>query len=450
MEREREEHERELSAMSSSSQQSLQALQTLAQSPPSSPPSESRTFAVEMAITLSDIGNVLRQMNDFVGSATAYKECLDLFLVGLLQNGMEIQNKFNAIVEQFKLEKMQEQKEQRARVGHRQLMGTTATTSSMGLLGGMEGLVGAMGGGGHASSSCYYNGSTTTTSAAIAAELQQTQEQSDQQHIFHLLETQQNINRKQVGAILARHPGYRAAVRGISILLRDIPLAKFVTSLNAGSSRVRDNNNNDHNNNGGNNRRRRRRPPEEVLKSTDAALANCEGRGSGGVSGLGLGLGGALGATPNMDGDSITSLLGGFASLNCSPSIMDSNTSSTAAAAAAASMSQCPLAPNASPTCVAFDLQHHHNHQHQHNEHQHQTNNDGLKSTSSSSKEELFELTDRCGTSRPSILSSQNNNDSAAAAALSPHHYSYEGLAPLEKSLRLALNRFPGVAAILG
>ena len=48
---------------------------------------ESRAYATDMAITFGDIGNVLREMNDFIGSAAAYKECLDLFLEGLVEGG---------------------------------------------------------------------------------------------------------------------------------------------------------------------------------------------------------------------------------------------------------------------------------------------------------------------------------------------------------------------------
>mmetsp|Transcript_15778 Transcript_15778/g.25922 ORF Transcript_15778/g.25922 Transcript_15778/m.25922 type:complete len:341 (+) Transcript_15778:135-1157(+) len=59
-----------------------------------------RDYALEMAITLSHIGDVMRRLNDFVGAARAYKECLDLFLEGLIDNGMMLKTRLNEIERQ--------------------------------------------------------------------------------------------------------------------------------------------------------------------------------------------------------------------------------------------------------------------------------------------------------------------------------------------------------------
>ena len=55
----------------------------------------SRECALEMAITLSNIGDATRKMNDFVASAEAYKECFDLFLEGLIDDGIMLKTKLN-------------------------------------------------------------------------------------------------------------------------------------------------------------------------------------------------------------------------------------------------------------------------------------------------------------------------------------------------------------------
>jgi len=70
---------------------------------------EGKQFAVDMAITLSDIGNVLREMNDFLGAAVAYKECLDLFLEGLIDGGGTLKRKL------MELEYEEDYEEQEAR-----------------------------------------------------------------------------------------------------------------------------------------------------------------------------------------------------------------------------------------------------------------------------------------------------------------------------------------------
>ena len=58
---------------------------------------ESKQYAMGMAITLSDIGNVLREMNDFLGAAAAYKQCLDLFIEGLVEDGGSLKRKLAEI-----------------------------------------------------------------------------------------------------------------------------------------------------------------------------------------------------------------------------------------------------------------------------------------------------------------------------------------------------------------
>ncbi len=59
-----------------------------------------RDYALEMAITLSNIGDAMRRLNDFVGAAEAYKECLDLFLEGLVDNGIMLKTRLNEIEQQ--------------------------------------------------------------------------------------------------------------------------------------------------------------------------------------------------------------------------------------------------------------------------------------------------------------------------------------------------------------
>lgn len=55
----------------------------------------SREYALEMAITLSNVGDTTRRMNDFVASAEAYKECFDLFLESLIDDGIILKTKLN-------------------------------------------------------------------------------------------------------------------------------------------------------------------------------------------------------------------------------------------------------------------------------------------------------------------------------------------------------------------
>jgi hypothetical protein len=57
-------------------------------------------YAMDMAITLSYMGDAMRRVNDFVGAAESYKECLDLFLEGLIDNGVILKMKLNEIEQQ--------------------------------------------------------------------------------------------------------------------------------------------------------------------------------------------------------------------------------------------------------------------------------------------------------------------------------------------------------------
>mmetsp|Transcript_20458 Transcript_20458/g.29291 ORF Transcript_20458/g.29291 Transcript_20458/m.29291 type:complete len:333 (+) Transcript_20458:38-1036(+) len=59
-----------------------------------------KDYALEMAVTLSYIGDVMRRVNDFIGAAKAYKECLDLFLEGLIDNGITLKTRLNEIEQQ--------------------------------------------------------------------------------------------------------------------------------------------------------------------------------------------------------------------------------------------------------------------------------------------------------------------------------------------------------------
>eukprot|EP00581_Thalassiosira_minuscula_P021179 CAMPEP_0184441394 /NCGR_PEP_ID=MMETSP0738-20130409/756062_1 /TAXON_ID=385413 /ORGANISM="Thalassiosira miniscula, Strain CCMP1093" /LENGTH=280 /DNA_ID=CAMNT_0026809319 /DNA_START=99 /DNA_END=939 /DNA_ORIENTATION=- len=54
---------------------------------------KSKELAIDMALTLRKIGNLLREMNDFVGAAEVYKECLDTFLEGLIEGGGSLKRK---------------------------------------------------------------------------------------------------------------------------------------------------------------------------------------------------------------------------------------------------------------------------------------------------------------------------------------------------------------------
>lgn len=59
-----------------------------------------KDYALEMAVTLSYIGDVMRRVNDFIGASKAYKECLDLFLEGLIDNGIALKTRLNEIEQQ--------------------------------------------------------------------------------------------------------------------------------------------------------------------------------------------------------------------------------------------------------------------------------------------------------------------------------------------------------------
>jgi len=54
---------------------------------------KSKEYTIEMALTLRMIGNILREMNNFVGAAEVYKECLDTFLEGLVEGGGALKRK---------------------------------------------------------------------------------------------------------------------------------------------------------------------------------------------------------------------------------------------------------------------------------------------------------------------------------------------------------------------
>ena len=129
---------------------------------------ESKAHAVEMAVTLSDIGNVMREMNDFIGAASAYKECLDFFLEGLVEEGGAIKRQIAEI-----------------------------------------------------------------------ENLDHDDDEFDDASFIKRLDAElEGVDREEIGATLARHPGFRSAVRGISHLLREMQYVKFVAQ-NAASSRRR-------------------------------------------------------------------------------------------------------------------------------------------------------------------------------------------------------------------
>ncbi|KAL7555281.1 hypothetical protein ACHAWF_019058 [Thalassiosira exigua] len=54
---------------------------------------KSKGYAMDMAITLRKIGNLLRELNNFVGSAEVYKECLDTFIEALVDGGASLKRK---------------------------------------------------------------------------------------------------------------------------------------------------------------------------------------------------------------------------------------------------------------------------------------------------------------------------------------------------------------------
>lgn len=60
----------------------------------------SREYALDMALTLNNIGDVMRRKNDFVGSAKSYKECLDLFLESLIDSGIKLKMLLNELEQQ--------------------------------------------------------------------------------------------------------------------------------------------------------------------------------------------------------------------------------------------------------------------------------------------------------------------------------------------------------------
>ena len=156
---------------------------------------ESQQYAVDMAVTLSDIGNVLREMNDFVGSAGAYRKCLDLFLEGLIEGGGSLKMKLGEINE-FEAKEYEFSK-------------TMSYPNNNSDSSDEEGQ--------HQHQHPHHQPLTYEEQEAIALE---------------------GVNREEIGPILARHPGYRSAVRGISHLLREMQYVKFIAQ-NAASSRRR-------------------------------------------------------------------------------------------------------------------------------------------------------------------------------------------------------------------
>lgn len=54
---------------------------------------KSKEYTVDMARTLCKIGNLMRETNNFVGAAEVYKECLDMFLEGLVEGGGGLKRK---------------------------------------------------------------------------------------------------------------------------------------------------------------------------------------------------------------------------------------------------------------------------------------------------------------------------------------------------------------------
>lgn len=119
---------------------------------------KSKGYAIDMARTLCKIGNLLREMNNFVGAAEVYKECLDTFLEGLIEGGGALK---------------------------RQLL------------------------------ECEYK------------------KHGDSYHAIL-----DRVDRKTTGRILCLNPDFRAAVRDISQLFREMQCVKFV-GQNAASSRRR-------------------------------------------------------------------------------------------------------------------------------------------------------------------------------------------------------------------
>eukprot|EP01083_Nonionella_stella_P218800 784278_1 len=52
-----------------------------------------KQYTIDMALTLRRIGNLLREGNNFLGAAEVYKECLDVFLEGLIEGGGSLKRK---------------------------------------------------------------------------------------------------------------------------------------------------------------------------------------------------------------------------------------------------------------------------------------------------------------------------------------------------------------------
>ncbi|KAL7462525.1 hypothetical protein ACHAXS_002906 [Conticribra weissflogii] len=135
---------------------------------------EARELAVEMASTLSDIGNVLLELNQFVKSAFAFRECINLFLEGLVDEGPEIRQKFDEVEELFKRNQ---------------------------------------------NFADEFSGSSSIFD----------QESCLEEFFGPAEKIVKGFNRQGIAKVLATHPAYRSAVHGILALLRKIPSATIVS-----------------------------------------------------------------------------------------------------------------------------------------------------------------------------------------------------------------------------
>lgn len=180
---------------------------------------DSKRFAVEMAVTLSDVANVLREGNDFLGSGEAYLESLNLFIEGVVEDGGSIRRVLDEVPLQMKM--------------HSGSFDAGADTFTSAASEAQE-------------SNCNWEKTgpnvLSNTSSPYPSE-EEGQLRRQMQHQLHLERTALEreiigINLADIGTILSSRPEVQRTLKGIDQLLREMQYVKFVAQ-NAASSRRR-------------------------------------------------------------------------------------------------------------------------------------------------------------------------------------------------------------------
>jgi len=177
-----------------------------------------------MAVTLSDMANVLREGNDFLGSGEAYLESLNLFLDGVVEDGSAIRRVLEEVPMQMKMQ---------IAVGSR-----SYDDAAVAAFASIE------------NDALETNWSMENTGPDILSNTSSPYPSEEEgrlrrqmQHQIHLERTTLEqeiigINLAEIGTILSSHPEVQRTLRGIDQLLREMQYVKFVAQ-NAASSRRR-------------------------------------------------------------------------------------------------------------------------------------------------------------------------------------------------------------------